>query len=363
MTEDDLKNQFSNYERTVWVVNSIHGHLLKYYRDVLDCFDRFPKFPLTDGEFLTPDFAVSFQSSFDIVGEIKRALGSNDFSLNETHEQICKYDQPLTFRQTPEGPHERTSNSYDIVLFTNLEYAAKEAKNLRELIHSKGRPKRPVIIFSDTFDSQQTKPRWIFSCLTEFSDRFSDTGLPEERRLSKRHQDDRESLVIYTNEFAAVQTQHPFCNDAPPAVYTAVLLWAKVFPNLIPVDKRADWTLEENNQGTVEFSITIDALISQLDRQRLAARKQQVVDALSLLEAAKLVIRTKNDILIRYRKFRATFGDERDDEKALEAAIDHTKHGLIREISRGMSKATTKKTHVARPKGAKKDERQRLLDL
>src|SRR6266571_7959164 len=205
MTEDDLKNQFSNYERTVWVVNSIHGHLLKYYRDVLDCFDRFPKFPLTDGEFLTPDFAVSFQSSFDIVGEIKRALGSNDFSLNETHEQICKYDQPLTFRQTPEGPHERTSNSYDIVLFTNLEYAAKEAKNLRELIHSKGRPKRPVIIFSDTFDSQQTKPRWIFSCLTEFSDRFSDTGLPEERRLSKRHQDDRESIVIYANEFAGIQ--------------------------------------------------------------------------------------------------------------------------------------------------------------
>src|SRR5439155_2424216 len=108
----------------------------------------------------------------------------------------------------------------------------------------------------------------------EFSDHLSDNGLPPDKRLSIRHQDDRESLVIYTNEFAGVQTQHPFCNDEPPAVYTAVLLWAKVFPNLIPADKRAEWTLEENNQGTVEFSLTIDAIIAERDRQRLAVRKK-----------------------------------------------------------------------------------------
>ncbi len=279
MTEDALKNQFNNYERTVWIVNSIHGHLLKYYRNLLDCFDRFPRFPQANGEFLTPDFAVSFQSGFDIIGEVKRALGSDDVSLNQTLEQISKYDQPLKFRKSPEGLHERISDSHDIVLFTNLEYAAKEAKKLRELIRNKKRPKQPVIIFSVTFDSQQTKPRWVFSCLTEFSDRFSDAGLPKESRLSNRHQDERESLVIYTNEFAAIQTQHPFCNDDPPAVYTAVLLWAKVFPNLIPPDKRADWTLEENNQGTVEFSVTIDAVISERDRQRLAVRKQRLIDA------------------------------------------------------------------------------------
>jgi hypothetical protein len=95
MTEDDLKNQFSNYERTVWIVNSIEGHLLKYYRDVLECFDRFPKFPVTNGEYLTPDFAVSFNSGLDILGEIKRSFGSKAVSLEETYDQICKYDQPL----------------------------------------------------------------------------------------------------------------------------------------------------------------------------------------------------------------------------------------------------------------------------
>ena len=207
------------------------------------------------------------------------------------------------------------------------------------------------------------KPRWIFSCLTEFSDRFSDAGLPKESRLSNRHQDERESLVIYTNEFAGIQTQHPFCNDDPPAVYTAVLLWAKVFPNLIPPDKRSDWTLEENNQGTVEFSVTIDAVISERDRQLLAIRKQQVVDALILLEAGKLVVRKNKDITIRYRRFRAAFADERDDEKAIEAAIDHTKQGLIREISRGISKVATKKSRVVRPKRSTTDANQGLLNF
>ncbi len=57
------------------------------------------------------------------------------------------------------------------------------------------------------------------------------------------------------------------------------------------------------------------------------------------------------------------FGDERDDEKAIEAAIDHTRHGLIREISRGMSKAGIKKARVVRPKQTKKDADQRLLNL
>jgi hypothetical protein len=363
MTEDELKNQFTNYERTVWIVNSIHGHVLKYYRKLLDCFDRFPRFPLANGESLNPDFAVSFQSGFDIIGEVKRALGANEISLNATYEQILKYDQPLKFRKTPEGPHERISKSHDIVLFTNIEYAAKEAKKFRELIVRKKSLKQPVIIFSVTFDSQQTKPRWIFTCLTEFSDRFSDAGLPRESRLSNRHQDERESLVIYTNEFAGIQAQHPFCNDDPPAVYTAVLLWAKVFPNLIPPDKRSDWTLEENNQGTVEFSVTVDAIISERDRQRLAIRKRQLLDALELLQAGKLVVLSNDNVIVRYRRFRATFGDERDDEKAIEAAIDHTKHGLIRQISRGMSKAGTKKTRVVRPQQSKKDANQRLLDL
>jgi hypothetical protein len=363
MSEDELKNQFSNYERTVWVVNSIHGHLLKYYKDILKCFDRFPKFPLGDGTFLTPDFAVSFEPDFNIVVDVKRSLGSREELLNATFKQVCKYAQPLKFRLVPEGLHEYPVKSHDIVLFTNLEYAAKEARKLRELIKRNSFPESPVIIFSDTFESQQAKPRWIFSCLTEFSDRFSDDSLPEDRRLSKRHQDDRDPIVIYASEFAAIQAQHPFCNDEPPAVYTAVLLWAKVFPNLIPQDKLVEWTLEQNNQGSLEFLTTVEAIIAELDRQRLGVRKQQVMDALSLLEAGKLASHTNTGFAIRYRRFRALFADEADDVAATEAAIDHTKNGLIREISRGMSKPSPKKPGGLRPKRVKTDSRQQMLDL
>jgi hypothetical protein len=84
---------------------------------------------------------------------------------------------------------------------------------------------------------------------------------------------------------------------------------------------------------------------------------------LSLLEAGKLVMRTKTQIVIRYRRFRATFGDQRDDEKAIEAAIDHTKYGLIREISRGMSKTSEKKPRVVRGKKVRSDAAQQLLNF
>lgn len=363
MSEDEFKIQFSNYERTVWVVNSIEGHLLKYYRDLIVCFDRFPRFPQSAGAALTPDFAVSFISDFNIIGEIKRSLGAGEKALGETYDQLCRYDQVLRFRRSPDGPHERAAKSHDIVLFTNIEYARKEAKRLRALVRSQGKPTRHIIIFSVAFDGQQAKPKWIFSCLTDLSDRFSDAALPVEKRLSKRHQDDEESLVIYTNEFAGIQTQHAFCNDNPPPVYTAVILWAKVFPRLIPQEKRADWTLEENNQGTIEFTVSLEALITEKNRLRLAIRKQQVVDALSLLETGKVVVRNNNEFTIRYRKFRAAVGHDLDEAKAAELAIDHTKHGLIREISRGISKPNGKKQRIVRPTRSKKDSNQTFFDL
>lgn len=64
MTPDSLRIDFTNYERTVWVVNSIEGHLVKYYSDLLTCFDRFPEFPREGADPLTPDFAVSFVGDY-----------------------------------------------------------------------------------------------------------------------------------------------------------------------------------------------------------------------------------------------------------------------------------------------------------
>jgi hypothetical protein len=339
MTEEQLKVSFSNYERTVWVINSVEGHLLRYYRDVLICFDRFPAFPMGDGSTLTPDFAVSFINDFHFIGEVKRALGLDQRTIEQNFEQLVRYDQNLKFRRAPGEPHDWAVASHDLVLFVNVEHARKEAKKLRQLIEADGRPTRPVIIFHIAYDQQQAKARWILSCITDLSGRFSDAQLPEEKRLSIRHQDNEEPIVIYTNEFAALQATQSFCNDDPPNIYTAVILWARVFPRLMPSEQRATWVLEANLQGISEFGTTIEAILTERERLRLRVRKKQVIEAIQLLAQGKLVVQDGDGLLVRYRRFRPARVDE-DDDDAAEAAIDYTKAGLIREISRGASGKT-----------------------
>jgi hypothetical protein len=343
MTEEDLLIAFSNYERTVWIINSVEGHLRRYYSKFLVCFDRFPAFPLSQNNTLTPDFAVSFAKDFYLIGEVKRALGLDLRTIEETHAQLCKYDRPLKFRRSPSGLHEEKAKSHDLVVFTNIEHARKEARRLRNLANEQSKPTRPLIIFSVAFDTQQAKSRWVLSCITDLSDRFSDSKLPEDARLSVRHQDHEEPIVIYIAEYAALQATQAFCNDKPPSVYTAVILWARVLPKLIPDDQRKAWALEANLQGTVEFLTSMDAIVAESHRQRLIAKRAHISEAMNLLEASKLVMSQDGKLRVRYRRFRSARGDYEDDEAA-EAAMDHTKRGLVREIARSVKSKRTRKT-------------------
>lgn len=225
------------------------------------------------------------------------------------------------------------------------------------LANEQSKPTRPLIIFSVAFDTQQAKSRWVLSCITDLSDRFSDSKLPEDARLSVRHQDHEEPIVIYIAEYAALQATQAFCNDRPPAVYTAVILWARVLPKLIPDDQRKMWALEANLQGTVEFLTSMDAIVAESHRQRLVVKRAHIFEALSLLEASKLVISQDGKLRVRYRRFRSARGDYEDDEAA-EAAMDHTKRGLVREIARSVKSKRKPKTRTPLSRRSKSDPNQ-----
>ena len=83
--EQKLREEFSNYERTVWIVNCLEGHLRKYYEDLLLCFDRYPKIPNGDNHSLTPDFTAVFVGPYEIVGEVKRSLGEKEEYVRENY--------------------------------------------------------------------------------------------------------------------------------------------------------------------------------------------------------------------------------------------------------------------------------------
>jgi hypothetical protein len=55
--ERQLKCDFSNYERTVSIVNAIEGHLRRYYKDLIVYFDRYPAIVVCGG----PGFLVGVE--------------------------------------------------------------------------------------------------------------------------------------------------------------------------------------------------------------------------------------------------------------------------------------------------------------
>ena len=140
-------------------------------------------------------------------------------------------------------------------------------------------------------------------------------------------------------------------------MYTAVILWARVLPKLIPDDQRKMWALEANLQGTVEFLTSMDAIVAESHRQRLVVKRAHIFEALSLLEASKLVISEDGKLRVRYRRFRSARGDYEDDEAA-EAAIDHTKRGLVREIARSVKSKRKPKTRTPLSRRSKSDPNQ-----
>lgn len=283
---------------------------------------------------------------------MKRALGGDEKAIDETFTQIALYAQKFAFRSSAGSPHDRKVKNHDIIVFVNLEHARKEARKLRQLVlavRKKGQFANAVAVFSATYDSQQAKARWIFECIDEESDRLTDDALPEDRRLSKRHQKDANTIVVYPDQFTAIQAVHHFCNDSPPPIYTAVILWARVFPRLIPKDDLARWTLEENNQGSLELQTSIDEIASMRDRLRIGVRRADIRKAIDLLEIASLTIKRQDGRLtIAYRKFRATTSGP--EEQREEMALDYTREGIINAVLKGSRKSSRRTSRTSAPK-------------
>jgi hypothetical protein len=361
--EQKLREEFSNYERTVWTVNSIEGHLRKHYSDLLKCFDRYPRLPRPDRAPLTPDFCVVFQGPYALVGEVKRALGLDQVSITTRYAQLKGYDEKLHLRSAPGGAYDYESDSHDILLFINLEYAKKEAKKLSELIagdRKLGHFQRAVSVFGATYDSQQAKAKWIFTWIESSGESLRDTNLPVARRLSKRHQEDGEAIVVYTDEFAGLQAVHHFCNDEPPDVYLAVLLWSRVFPKLITRDRREPW-VDADCQGVVEIDVTAGDLAKYATNQLgYGVKTEGIRKVLDLLVKADLADHGKaEEFKINYRRFRIRRGEEESDEAFEEAKLDHVKEGIIRALTQ-TEKKPAGRVRFGRTRRTAKDDKHQL---
>lgn len=346
----DLKKSFRNYERAVGTVNSVEGHLRKWYRDLLESFDRYPRLKRKQGDPLTPDFVVVFKGPYVIVGEAKRAMGLTDKSLEDRFGQLMSYDDSLTVKKNDAGGVFESAE-HDIWVLLNPEYALKEAKRIKPLVDEErknGKLGRGVVIFQINYDSQPAKSRWVCSWVTE-SDYFRDKILPEGRRLSDRHQHIGESIVIYPESFAKIQAKYYFCNDDAPDIYVAVILWSRIFRNMMPPKQREDW-VENDCHGSVEFTVTLDEILRQeLVSLGMTQKKDVVRKGLNLLSKGKLVQNEgKDKYLIRYKTFSPHVGEGISDEETAEIRANRVIEGIINAVTQTSAKSTPKPTRIVK---------------
>ena len=105
---------------------------------------------------ITPDFTVVFQGPYELVGEVKRALGGTDEAFEPRFAQLAKYDRPLQLRVADGGAYQHNTSDHDIVLLINIEHAARESKKLSERLtteRAKGAFGRAVCVFSVGYDN------------------------------------------------------------------------------------------------------------------------------------------------------------------------------------------------------------------
>jgi len=333
---DELLIQFTNYERSVWVVNAVQGHLAKWYADLLKCFDRYPRLPRKDQAPLTPDFTALLDGPYVLLGETKRALGASDVSLEKCFLQLSSYDGDLTIKSSPNGGYDFKTDEHDILVLINTEYALKETKKLMDRLseaRKDGAFVRNLVVFAVAYDTQQMKDKWILSWVTE-SEKLRDNRLPTKRRLSKRHQDEGEAIVIYPDDYLEFQATHHFCNDDPPAIYLAVLLWSRVFFKLIPLGERQAW-VEGDCTGILAFETDV-GVVAKAASERLGytVAKQQVRNVVELLRRSGLVKKEDQDaFLVRYKRFSPRFEEGVSEKVGAERKLDHVKTGIINAIA------------------------------
>jgi len=333
--EKELRIEFSNYERTVWVINSIEGHFRRYYKSMLRYFDRYPKIKV-DEKVITPDFTVVFAGPYEIVGEVKRALGKQE-GIEKRYSQLKQYDRKLRLRIADGDTYQHETTNHDILLLINVEYARPESKTLQQMLSAdreKGAFNRALSVFSTSYDNQAARSRWVLIWEPD-TDKLRDSILPQVQRLSERHQDRGEPILIYPDEFTGVQAVHWFCNDNPPSIYVAVVLWSKIFPRLLTAEQRQTWTLDSDCQGSIDVEVTVDQVVDAT-RQfvNYPIKTALIKQVLELLTKPRLTEkRADGKFIIHFRRLRSGTFD--DDDEGEERKLDHVKEMLIRAIARG----------------------------
>ncbi|RJQ51603.1 MAG: hypothetical protein C4521_11945 [Actinobacteria bacterium] len=283
---DDMADEFSNYDQCVEIIGCWHS----WYSSVDEAtFDHFPSVDICGVE-CTPDFLVSLQGGYQLVGELCR-LSNLPEGFRTSVEQAVGYA--------------RLSPQTDVMMLIPHDYADQAEKRMLDegLLHRE-RDSEPVVVVSFVRDEGSRVTKWIFKRPTQLRGvSFRDEGCLGDKSLHQMMTVTMDGLKVPPKYWRDMKIRYPFCNDTPPALYIACVLWEKVFSAMLTdddyvrarVDKLAHLPLRATPQSIK------DACMAQLD---VEVKIGWIRNALDLLQEARLAEKLEG----RQDEFEVRFG-------------------------------------------------------
>ena len=273
-TRETAADDYSNYDQCVEIVGCWHS----WFSDIQEAaFDHFPRVQI-DGIERTPDFLVSFDTGYQLVGELCR-LSMSDEGFGASVEQAVGYS--------------RLSPDTDVMMLIPHDYADQAEKRMIDqgLLHIEP-GSEPVVVLSFVRTDANRVTQWIFKRPTQMRDiSFRDGALLGEKSLHHKMTVTLEGQKVPPKYWRDMKIRYPFCNDSPPALYIACVLWEKVFSAMLTDDDYVRYRVER--LAHLPLRVTPQSVQNACkDQLDIDVRMAWIRNALELLEQARLAERT-----------------------------------------------------------------------
>lgn len=320
MSEDcifDQREAFDIYDQAVDTIccwESMLGHL---YEDVFNSynFERFPNIPNNSGDNpLTPDFTTYFNEKYGVIGEVKWGFPDKEVAFDKTLSQIENYADPKLELKTNNGDR-KSPEVCDIILIISGSSALETGQRISDKIGDDSRFnfKNNLVLMRYDFNNRAAKSRYEFERIPTTDQGFRDDALPDDISLSKNAGESGgyKKISVYPKHFVPVKSRRPLCNDKPPEIYLATVLWHRIFPEFLDEAEYREWR-SSGAQKTITISTSVGEIRQKLNSylQNGSARKQWVSDTVDFLDTANLARTGKNRATIKFRDLVQDVGED-----------------------------------------------------
>lgn len=312
---EEKEIEYNTYDQAVDIVSCWESFLNHSYDQVFGdyYFDRFPNLDV-NGTDATPDFAVSVNDEYGLIGEIKRTFPDDEVAFRSTLEQLERYDEPDELKNSPNST--LTPDTCDILLLISGTSAPSIGMRIQRLIDEGELDiNRNLVVIRYQYNSRDQYSRYEFQRVVTVNDEFRDDALRNEHSLSHHMgtEADYQTLPLYPEHFMSDKVRKPICNDKPPEQYLATILWHKVFPRFLNKSDFDDW-----KSGTAQKTIPIKATPAEFTSELNDymhdgnARESWVHDSLQFLKDANLAEQLSDEFKVKFRGFVRNVGESND---------------------------------------------------